>query len=303
MKKDKKLYLIVGFVVLLTMVVLVFGVFFLNDSDPREKFHRFYFRFTQVSTLTLDDPVKVNGVKLGKVETMELKGTRVIVGIRLRDDVKITKDAEIRVQNIGLMGERQIGILLGDSLTYWKPGDTIPGVFDAGIAEAMGLAGEVFDSTRVLVKVVKGVVDSTFATPEFRARFNGLLARTELLETRVGTLIDETDPKLKETLGRLNDAGRKVNEVLDENRMPIHSIVTDAQGLTKDSKSMLRSMDSLMRRVDVLVGKLQSQDNTVGILLNDRTLHDDLSKTVVSADSLFKTILKDGLDVNVSFFK
>jgi phospholipid/cholesterol/gamma-HCH transport system substrate-binding protein len=302
MKTDKKLYYIVGAVVLLSMVILVFGILFLNDSDPRENFHRYFLKFSQVSTLTLDDPVKVNGVKLGKVESMELVGSQVCVQIRLRDDVQIPKGSEIRVQNIGLMGERQIGILLGNSPESWLPGDTISGMFDAGIAEAMGLAGEVFDSTRVLVNVVKGVVDSTFATPEFRERFNSLLERTENLELRVGRLIDETDPALKQTLGRLDDAGRKVNEVLDENRAPVKGLVADAQLLATDTKGMLGRLDSLMGRVDGIVGKLQRQDNTMGILLNDRKLHDDLSNTVITADSLFKTILKDGLDVNIDIF-
>jgi len=302
MKKDKKLYLIVGFVVLLTMVVLVFGVFFLNDSDPREKFHRYYLRFSQVSTLTVDDPVKVNGVKLGKVETINLDGSRVCVGIRIRDDVKLPKNSEIRVQNIGLMGERQIGILLGDSQKYWAPGDSMSGFFDAGIAEAMGLAGEVFDSTRVLVNVVKGVVDSTFATPDFRKRFNNLLERTEELEIRVTDMLDETDPKIKETLGRLNDAGRKVNDMLDENRKPVSQLVADAHGLTQNTQATLVKVDSLMQRVDLILGKMQRKDNTMGILLNDRKLHDDLNTTVQSADSLFKTIIKDGLDVNIDFF-
>jgi phospholipid/cholesterol/gamma-HCH transport system substrate-binding protein len=166
----------------------------------------------------------------------------------------------------------------------------------------MGLAGEVFDSTRVLVNVVKGVVDSTFATPLFRQRFNNLLERTEELEIRVTELIDETDPKLKETLGRLNDAGRKVNDMLDENRKPMNQLVADAQGLTVTTKTTLGKVDSLMHRVDLLLAKMQSKDNTMGILLNDRKLHDDLNTTVQSADSLFKTILKDGLDINIDFF-
>ena len=52
----------------------------------------------------------------------------------------------------------------------------------------------------------------------------------------------------------------------------------------------------------VLTDKLQSKDNTLGALLNDRKLHDELSTTVESADSLFRTILQDGLDVNIDFF-
>lgn len=100
MKKNTSLYLAVGLIVLLAIIMLVFGLFFLNDKDPRETFNTFYLRFNQVSTLTLDDPVKVNGVKLGKVEDIYLNGHRVLVRIRLRTDVKIPRNSEVRVQNM-----------------------------------------------------------------------------------------------------------------------------------------------------------------------------------------------------------
>ena len=48
--------------------------------------------------------------------------------------------------------------------------------------------------------------------------------------------------------------------------------------------------------------RLNTNIGLVGILLNDRTLHDDLVKTVHSADSLVRIILQDGLDINVDFF-
>ncbi|NLB63493.1 MAG: MCE family protein [Fibrobacter sp.] len=302
MQKDKKLYFIVGFVVLLTMVILVFGVFFLNEHDPREHFNRYHILFTQVSTLNFDDPVKVNGVKLGKVEDMVLEGNRVRVQIRLRHDVKIPKDSRVKVQNVGLMGERQIGMVLGDDTEYYNPGDTLPGIFDAGIAEAMGLAGEIFDSTHTLIRSVKDILDSTVAHPEFSQRFHGLLKQTEALELRVARMINETDPELQKLLGNLNIVTEKVNDLLDENTEPLEDLMGDAKVLTSGANEMLVTMDSLLIRVDVLVRRLQAKDNTLGVLLNDRKLHDELSNVVSSADSLFRTILEDGLDVNIDFF-
>ena len=106
MKKNTSLYLAVGLVVLLAIIILIFGLFFLNDKDPREVFDTYFLRFPQVSTLTLDDPVKINGVKLGKVEDIHLAGTKVLVVVRIRNDVRIPVGSEIRVQNIGIMGER-----------------------------------------------------------------------------------------------------------------------------------------------------------------------------------------------------
>jgi len=302
MKKNSALYFSVGLVVLLAIVILTFGMFFLNEKDPRETFNTFHLRFTQVSTLVLDDPVKVNGVKLGKVESIELSGHRVVVTIRLRTDVKIPKDSEIRVQNIGIMGERQIGMILGDSEEYYAPGDTVDGQFDAGIAEALGLAGEVCDSTKVLLDAVKKALNGTIANAEFQDRFKTLLTKAETLEDRLMTLVNTTDPQLKKSLEGLNEVTEKVNGLVDGVKQPIDNMFAGADKVMGNANNLISELEGVTKHLDELIAKVQSPDNTVGTLLNDKKLHDDLVKTVHSADSLFRVILHDGLDVNVDIF-
>ncbi len=302
MKKNSVLYFSVGLVVLLAIVILVFGMFFLNEKDPRETFHTYYLRFTQVSTLVLDDPVKVNGVKMGKVEDISLAGHRVVVRIRLRTDVKIPKDSEIRVQNIGIMGERQIGMILGDAESYWAPGDTINGQFDAGIAEALGLAGEVCDSTKVLLESVKSALNGTIANPEFQDRFKTLLVKAEGLEDRLMTMVNTTDPQLKKSLASLNEVMGKVDALVEGVKPPIDGLFANADKVIGNADGLVNELEGVTKHLDELIAKVQSKDNTVGVLLSDRKLHDDLVKTVHSADSLFRVILHDGLDVNVDIF-
>jgi len=302
MKKNSALYFSVGLVVLLAIVILVFGMFFLNEKDPRETFNTFYLRFTQVSTLVLDDPVKVNGVKMGKVEDISLAGHRVVVRIRLRTDVKIPKDSEIRVQNIGIMGERQIGMILGDEETYFAPGDTIDGQFDAGIAEALGLAGEVCDSTKVLLESVKSALNGTIANPDFQERFRTLLTKAENLEDRLMTMVNTTDPQLKKSLASLNEVMGKVDALVDGVKPPIDNLFANADKTIGHADALVGQLEGVTKHLDDLIAKVQSKDNTVGILLSDRKLPDYLVKTVHSADSLFRVILHDGLDVNVDIF-
>ncbi len=306
MKKNTALYFSVGLVVLLAIFILIFGMFFLNEKDLRETFDVYHLRFTQVSTLVLDDPVKINGVKLGRVESIELSGHRVVVTIRLKSNVKIPKDSEIRVQNIGIMGERQIGMILGDSEEYFVPGDTITGQFDAGIAEALGLAGEVCDSTKVLLEAVKTALNGTIASPDFQDRFKTLLVKAENLEDRLMSLVVTTDPQLKKSLANLNKVTVKVNELVDGVKEPINGLFAGTDKVMGNANQLISELEGVTNHLDGLIAKVQtkmdSRDNTVGILLNDRQLHDDLVKTVRSADSLFKIILQDGLDINVDFF-
>ena len=302
MKKNSALYFSVGLVVLLAVVILVFGMFFLNAKDPRETFNTFYLRFTQVSTLVLDDPVKVNGVKMGKVEDISLAGHRVVVRIRLRTDVKIPKDSEVRVQNIGIMGERQIGMILGDAETYWAPGDTINGQFDAGIAEALGLAGEVCDSTKVLLESVKEALNGTIANPDFQERFRTILAKAESLEDRLMTMVNTTDPQIKKSLNGLNEVMGKVETLVEGVKPPMDNLFANADKVVGNADHLVSELEGVTKHLDELIAKVQSKDNTVGILLSDRALHDDLVKTIHSADSLFRVILHDGLDINVDIF-
>ena len=279
MKRNSALYFSVGLVVLLAIVILVFGMFFLNEKDPRETFNTFYLRFTQVSTLVLDDPVKVNGVKMGKVEDISLAGHRVVVRIRLRTDVKIPKDSEIRVQNIGIMGERQIGVILGDAESYWAPGDTINGQFDAGIAEALGLAGEVCDSTKVLLESVKAALNGTIANPEFQDRFRTLLVKAEKLEDRLMTMVNTTDPKLKKSLNDLNEVMGKVDALVEGVKPPIDNLFANTDKTIGHADALVTQLEGVTKHLDELIAKVQSTDNTVGVLLSDRKLHDDLVKT------------------------
>ena len=302
MKKNSALYFSVGLVVLLAIVILVFGMFFLNEKDPRETFNTFYLRFTQVSTLVLDDPVKVNGVKMGKVEDISLAGHRVVVRIRLRTDVKIPKDSEIRVQNIGIMGERQIGMILGDEEAYFAPGDTINGQFDAGIAEALGLAGEVCDSTKVLLESVKSALNGTIANPDFQERFRTLLTKAESLEDRLMTMVNTTDPQIKKSLNGLNEVMGKVETLVEGVKPPMDNLFANADKVVGNADHLVSELEGVTKHLDELIAKVQSKDNTVGILLSDRALHDDLVKTIHSADSLFRVILHDGLDINVDIF-
>ena len=302
MKKYTALYFSVGLVVILALIILVFGIFFLNEKDPRETFNTFHLRFTQVSTLVLDDPVKVNGVKLGKVEAIELSGHRVVVTIRLRTDVKIPKDSEVRVQNIGIMGERQIGMILGDAETYWAPGDTINGQFDAGIAEALGLAGEVCDSTKVLLESVKEALNGTIANPDFQERFRTILAKAESLEDRLMTMVNTTDPQIKKSLNGLNEVMGKVETLVEGVKPPMDNLFANADKVVGNADHLVSELEGVTKHLDELIAKVQSKDNTVGILLSDRALHDDLVKTIHSADSLFRVILHDGLDINVDIF-
>ena len=299
---NRKNNIVVGLFVILSLLILLFGVYFLKETMPGRKSDNYQVLFSQVSTLQDGDPVKVNGVKMGKVQGIELAGNRVRVSLKLDRGLKLPKDSDVRIQNIGLMGERQIGITLGASQEYWPTGAELAGKIDAGIAETMGIAGQVFVESETLVLSLKAIMDSTVGKPEFVATFNNVVTQTEELSTRLNTFIREIDPKVKHSLNNLEDASSRIHILLKDQEMPVKTIIQNGTEVSGKLREVVEKADRMADEMNRLLAKVNSSNSTLGAMLNDSTFFLVLSGTVYSADSLFRHIEKKGLDVNVNLF-
>ncbi|MEO6097291.1 MAG: MlaD family protein [Fibrobacteria bacterium] len=299
---NRKNNIVVGLFVILSLLILLFGVYFLKETVPGRKSDNYQVLFTQVSTLQDGDPVKVNGVKMGKVKGIELVGNRVRVSLKLDRGLKLPKDSEVRIQNIGLMGERQIGIQLGQSAESWPTGAELEGKIDAGIAETMGIAGEVFVESETLVRSLRSIMDSTVGKPEFVASFNNVVSQTEELSKRLNTFINDIDPKVKHSLANLEDASQRVHILLKDQEIPVRTIIQNGTEVSGKLRDVVDKADRVADEMNRLLAKVNSSNSTLGAMLNDSTFYLELRGTLNSADSLFRHIEKKGLDVNVNLF-
>jgi phospholipid/cholesterol/gamma-HCH transport system substrate-binding protein len=292
----------VGAFVLGAIAVLVFGLYFLKETVPGRAMDAYVARFDQVSTLQTGDPVKVNGVKTGRVTQIALEGRGVRVDFEIEHGVRLPKDSEVRIQNIGLMGERQLGIALGRDAGFAEPGEEFFGVLDAGIAEAMGAAGEAIAEARLLVLSVRTAVDSTVGRPEFAARVNGLLTSAEDITERLDRLAADIDPQVRAGARSFQSVGREAESFVKKQAPRLDSLTRDGAAAAASARVLAERGARASQSLEEILAKLNAGKGTAGALLNDTTLHRDLAAALRSADSLFKEMRRKGLDVNVDLF-
>jgi phospholipid/cholesterol/gamma-HCH transport system substrate-binding protein len=231
-----------------------------------------------------------------------LDETAVKVNFEIRQGVKLPKDSEIRIQNIGLMGERQVGIRLGTEKEIVAAGGVFEGRLDAGIAEAMGVAGEVFVEAETLVKSLRRVLDSTVARPEFVGRVNSLISTTEEMTRRLNKLSKDVDPQIRSGVSTFQGLSKEVDGFVRDQEPRIQKVLENAGDAAERAKALAERGEKVAQGLEEVLAKANSRDGTVGALLNDTTLHRDLRAALESADSLFRVIKKKGLDVNIDLF-
>jgi phospholipid/cholesterol/gamma-HCH transport system substrate-binding protein len=294
--------LTVGAFVLGALTILIVGVYFLKETVPGRAMESYFARFEQVSTLQTGDPVKVNGVKAGRVMSIELDGRAVLVTFEVNRGVKLPVDSEVRIQNIGLMGERQLGIRMGSSVENAEPGDTFAGALDAGIAEAMGAAGEAIAEAEKLVRSVRQVLDSTVGRPEFAGRVNALLSAAESITTRMDRLAADIDPQIREGVRAFRTVGGTAEAFTKRQEPRLDKMIGDGAEAAASVRALAERGERAAQSLEEILAKLNAGHGTAGALLNDSTLHRDLSAVVRSADSLFRSMRQRGLRVNVDLF-
>ena len=198
----------------------------------------------------------VNGVSKGTVKSIALRGSSVAVILELEKTLKITDSCKILIQNIGLMGERGIGLQYsqeGAVVNPVKTGDTVflQGKFDTGIAEAIGMLGSVLTEVQALAVNVSSIVGQTVGDTSFITLFKVIIARLDTITSGVQTILKDNGPRIDESLRNLHDLTDQANRLLERNSPRIDSIVSNGETLTSKAVLIADNVDSLTRSVQV----------------------------------------------------
>jgi phospholipid/cholesterol/gamma-HCH transport system substrate-binding protein len=108
--------IVVGIFVLIGIVCLGYLAIRLGKLEViGNKGYVVYGDFASVAGLKPGDPVEIAGVKVGRVETLQLAGDQARLGFRMNPDVKLQEDVIASVRSRGLIGDKFILISPGSS--------------------------------------------------------------------------------------------------------------------------------------------------------------------------------------------
>lgn len=299
--------LIVGGVIFLSLFILIAGVLWLKEVSIARKLVKYTVLFPNIGTLQVGDPVAANGVKRGTVYKMYLHKASVAVVLNLDKDVVFTDSSTVTIQNIGLMGERQVGIMLSEKGKPYVP-DTknhvtyINGYFDSGIAEAMGLLGTVLTEVLALVDTVEQIIQQTVGNTQFIDFFNTIVGRLDTIVILVDNLLEDNSSQINSAISNVHTLTSDLKNLLKSNKDNIDTIIGNGTQLTSSALTIAGRVDSLVQSVNMIVSEIESGKGSIGALVEDETIIRDLKKSLSDLDSLLQDVNDNGLKLRVKLF-
>ena len=305
--KKSNYELIVGGVIFISLFILISGVLWLKEISVARKMVKYTVVFLNIGTLQEGDPVTVNGVKKGIVSKIGFYKSQVSVVLKLDKDVVFTDSSKVTVQNIGLMGERQIGILLSEKGTPYKP-DTknnvtyINGNFDSGIAEAMGMLGDVLNQVRALIDTVEQIIKKTVGDADFLEFFKTIVHRIDTIVYLVDNLVEENAYEINASLDNIHTMTSDLKNLVENNKSNMDNILGNGAQLTSSALVIADRIDSIVVSVNSIVSDIKAGKGSIGKLVEDETVIEDLQKSLIALDSLVTDVNENGLKLRVKFF-
>lgn len=302
--KKNNMDLIVGGSILISLVILIGGVLWLKDASISSKMVSYSILYPNVGTLQIGDPVKINGVTKGTVSDIYLRQDSVAVVIKLDKSVKLNDSCKFSVQNIGLMGERGIGIEYsnkGKTLQPNNKSDTIfiPGYFDPGIAEAMAMLGTVLIDVEHLVANVGTIVQTTIGDSAFISLFNTLVQRLDTITDVAQSIIKDNKPVIDNSFKNLQSISTDLKGILDKNSNHLDAIMNNGDSLSAYAVTIAAQFQTLAQSAKNILDQVENGNGSLGMLVNDKQFYLDLKKTIGDLDTLINHVQGDALKLRI----
>lgn len=269
----------IALVAIAGVVVLFFGMNFLKGLNIFSSEDNYYVQFSDITGLSSSSPVYADGFKVGVVKDIiydysHTEGSKVLIGVDKQLRIPQGSSAEIVSD---MLGNVKVNLLLANNpREKVAPGGLIKGMINDG---AMGKLQDMVPAVEKMLPKLDSIMTSLnaiLADPAIRQSLHNVQAITDNLTTSTAQLTTLMAGLNKNVPGMM----AKANNVLDNTE------TLTANLAAVDVASTMRQVDQTIANVQQLTAKLNSKEGSLGLLMNDTQLYDNLNSTMRNADSL-----------------
>ena len=269
----------IALVAIVGILVLYFGLQFLKGMTLFSSDNKYYVKFQNVSGLSAASPIFANGYRVGVVDGIVFdynNTSEIVAAIGINKEMQVPKGSRAEIST-DLMGNVKVELVLGNVADGMvAPGDTILGAQRVG---AMGKAADMIPTIEQMLPKIDSILASV----------NTLLADPALANSLHN--VDGITANLNRTSQDLSQLTAQLNRQMPQMLKNADGVLANTNQLTKnlndlDIASTMSSVNTTLKNVEQMSARLNSNEGTLGLLMRDPGLYNNLNSTMMHADSL-----------------
>jgi phospholipid/cholesterol/gamma-HCH transport system substrate-binding protein len=269
----------VGLLVLVSLILLGSAILLVGDFRL-ERGYTIKVLFSDISGLQVRAPVKTAGVQIGEVTKVDLIRGKAQVTLWIKGNLSVFSDARATIASTGLIGTKYLELFLGTKTDRpLKEGDMLIGIdpvsFDRIVNE--GLKG--FTDLADAVKSFTG-------DKEMKDSLKKIFTNVSSVMEKVNTLMTDKNENITNIVDNFEQFSVRINQVaakLDDLSGAVSK--EDLKTTMENFKSISAKLDAALTSLNNIAAKIEGGQGTLGKLVNDEQMAEDVKGTVTSLRS------------------
>ena len=284
----------VGILAAIAIAIFIVGYNFLKGNDIFTSENEFYAKYDKVDGLAISKPVLVNGFQIGRVSALTLQPNgQILAQFKINPKYVVPNNTIARLESTDLLGSKAVIFDLGNSLKYAIDGDTLNANVQQNIMEQVE---PVQKKAQLIIAKLDSLLSSvnTILNPDFQknvSRSFASIAKTlETLEITSKTVDGAVSIQAKRIDNILANA-ESISSNLKNNNEKITAIMNNMNNVTDqlakaNFKETLDNANKAVADLQATVAKINNGAGSLGMLLNDEKLYNNLNNAAANLDKL-----------------
>ena len=269
----------IALVAIVALVLLFFGLNFLKGLTLFSSSATYNMSFKDLKGLSESTAIYADGYKVGTVTSIEYdyeNAGNVLVKCDIDPQLRIPKGSQAEIES-DLMGNIKVNLLLANNpKEKIEPGGLIMGVDEKGM---MAQFQEVLPTVMAIVPKLDSIVTSV----------NTILANPSIVNILRNA--EDMTANLKVTTSELNSLAMQLNRSVPGMMQHANATLQNTETLTGnlakvDVDATMKKIDNTLDNLEQMSKALNNREGTLGLLMYDKGVYNNLNSTMRHADSL-----------------
>ena len=279
-----------AFFVLSTILLFIFGFNYLKGSSILDKQKTIYAVYDEVDGLLVGANVMINGLSIGNVTELDFlpNSTKILVTLKVKDKLSFSSKSTASIYETGVLGGLAISIEpVFERESIVKTGDTLMSSVRPGLTELINR--QIEPLSRQLQSTITSV-DSIFT------------GASNVLNRQTQEEIKESISVLTSAINAINNSSLIIEETLTSKNTQINNTIDNIENISSNLSnvsdelnsfglsSLLTNLKVSVDGISSIIDKLDSDDSTLGKLINEDEVYNNLNSSIESLNILINDI-------------
>lgn len=287
-------------------IVVLFGVYwginFLKGIEIFSSHNTFYAIYDKSDNLEVSSPVLLHGILIGTVTATSLNEdhSKVVVTMFVDSQYNIPDDTEAIITNKSMLGGKAVMLEVGQSKSYLSDGGYITGKIDNNMQEQIDdVKGKLMTTVAALTKTLESV--NSILNDTTVNNINESIENVKTLTASASNTMRNNSAKIDAMMSDLSELTASLSEDAPAIMNNLRSLTDSLSGA--DIAATIRSADATINEINQSIEAINQQKGTIGKLLYDPAMYDNLNGAADSLKELFGNIKSEpGRYVHFSLF-